>query len=71
MESLELRLVNAVVLVATPTAAPLARALVRFSLIKWGYRDLVNDAELLISELATNAMQAYDDERALIRARPG
>lgn len=58
---------RAVSLVAVPTAVPLSRALVRFSLIKWGFRELVDDAELLVSELATNAVQASASESVLIR----
>jgi hypothetical protein len=45
-----------------PNAASLARALVRFVLAQWGLRDVVDDAELVASELATNAVQATAEE---------
>lgn len=63
-------IVNGLTLAATPTAVPLARALVRLSLNRWGHRALIDDAELLVSELTTNAVQASDD-LALIRAYIG
>ena len=62
------RVTNSLTLTATPTAVPLARALVRFSLNRWGFRGLVDCGELLVSELTTNAVQASRNELALIRA---
>jgi anti-sigma regulatory factor (Ser/Thr protein kinase) len=63
--------VNSLTLAATPTAVPLARALVRLSLNRWGFRGLVDDAELVVSELTTNAVQASSTDLALIRVRIG
>jgi Histidine kinase-like ATPase domain len=52
------RVVSGLTLAATPTAVPLARALVRLSLTQWGFPGLVDDAGLCVSELTTNAVQA-------------
>jgi anti-sigma regulatory factor (Ser/Thr protein kinase) len=45
-------------LAATPTAVSCARQLVRLTLSRWGLAALAEDAELVISELVTNAVQA-------------
>lgn len=58
MDTVQPRVVNSLTLAATPTAIPLSRALVRFSLNQWGFRGQVEDAELVASEIATNAVQA-------------
>lgn len=62
------RVINHVVLTATPSAVPVSRALVRYSLNQWNFRELVDDAELVMSELATNAVEASDSPTAFIRA---
>ena len=62
MDTEEPKVTSTLVLVATPNAASLARALVRLVLTQWGLRDVVDDAELVASELATNAVQATADE---------
>jgi anti-sigma regulatory factor (Ser/Thr protein kinase) len=43
---------------AYPSAVPCARGHVRSVAIEWGLRDLVDTAELLASELVTNAINA-------------
>jgi anti-sigma regulatory factor (Ser/Thr protein kinase) len=53
-------------LAALPTAVPCARLHVRSIAHEWGLADLVDTAELVASELATNAIQA--SERLKIRA---
>jgi hypothetical protein len=58
----EPKVTSTLVLVATPNAASLTRALVRLVLTQWGLRDVVDDAELVASELATNAVQATAEE---------
>jgi anti-sigma regulatory factor (Ser/Thr protein kinase) len=45
-------------LAATPTAVSCSRQLVRLTLNRWGLAALVEDAELVISELVTNSVQA-------------
>ncbi len=45
-------------LAAVPTAVGCSRQLVRLGLIRWGLPRLVEDAELVVSEMATNAVQA-------------
>lgn len=45
-------------LTAVPTAIDRARKLVRFALSGWGLAALVEDAELVTSELMTNAVRA-------------
>jgi len=45
-------------LAATPTAVSCARQLVHLTLNRWGLAALVEDAELVTSELITNAVQA-------------
>jgi hypothetical protein len=44
-----------------PLAASVARSHVRNALTKWGYDGLSEDAELLISELTSNAIKAMSD----------
>jgi anti-sigma regulatory factor (Ser/Thr protein kinase) len=51
---------------ALPTAPACARGLVRFVAHEWGLQDLADTAELLASELITNAVRA--SERLRIRA---
>jgi anti-sigma regulatory factor (Ser/Thr protein kinase) len=53
-------------LAALPTAVPCARLHVRSIAREWGLADLSDTAELLASELVTNAVQA--SERLKIRA---
>jgi anti-sigma regulatory factor (Ser/Thr protein kinase) len=53
-------------LAALPTAPSCARGHVRSVAMEWGLEDLANTAELLASELITNAVQA--SERLRIRA---
>lgn len=45
-------------LAAVPTAAACARLFVRHALEQWGLGRLVEDAELIVSELVTNAVNA-------------
>ncbi len=45
-------------LAATPTAVGHSRQLVRLALNRWGLAALTEDAELVVSELVTNAVQA-------------
>jgi len=51
---------------ALPSAVSCARGLVRWVALEWGLPDLADTAELLASELMTNAVQA--SERLRIRA---
>ena len=67
METEETLAINAVTFLANPLAVRLSRALVNTSLAAWGYRSLVEDAELIVSELATNAVQARSTGISLIR----
>jgi anti-sigma regulatory factor (Ser/Thr protein kinase) len=53
-------------LAATPSAVPCARGRVRAVAHEWGLAELADTAELLASELTTNALQA--SERLKIRA---
>jgi anti-sigma regulatory factor (Ser/Thr protein kinase) len=53
-------------LAALPTAPSVARGHVRAVAREWGLADLADTAELLVSELVTNAVQA--SERSKIRA---
>jgi anti-sigma regulatory factor (Ser/Thr protein kinase) len=41
-----------------PTAVPCARLHVVHVLCEWGLRDLASDAEMIVSELVTNAVEA-------------
>ena len=50
--------VNFLTLAAVPAAVGRSRELVRLSLDRWGLASLAADAELVVSELATNAIQA-------------
>ena len=55
---------------ALPTAVPCARLHVRHLLWEWGLTTLANDAELLVSELVTNAVKATAGlQQAAIRMR--
>ncbi len=51
-------LLTRLTLAATSTAPSCARALVRCTLTSWLLGDLVEAAELIVTELATNAVQA-------------
>lgn len=53
-----LRLTNSLTLAAMPTAAKLSRTLIAVTLKHWGLGRMAEDAELVISELATNAVKA-------------
>jgi anti-sigma regulatory factor (Ser/Thr protein kinase) len=53
-------------LAALSSAVPCARGHVRTVALEWGLQDLADTAELLVSELMTNAVQA--SERLRIRA---
>jgi anti-sigma regulatory factor (Ser/Thr protein kinase) len=54
----QVRLVNAVTLAAVPSAVKLSRTLVHVTLKHWRLERLVDDAELVVSELVTNAVKA-------------
>lgn len=54
-------------LVATPTAVSCSRQLVHLTLNRWGLTALIEDAELVISELVTNSVEAT----GLTDAKPG
>lgn len=58
---------DALTLAATLTAPRMSRALIRDNLTAWGHPELVEKAEQVVSELATNAVQATADERQVIR----
>ena len=45
-------------LAALPSAVPCARGHVRAVALEWGLQELADTAELLVSELVTNAIQA-------------
>ncbi|MEV0618608.1 ATP-binding protein [Nonomuraea sp. NPDC050404] len=63
---------NCLPLAAVPNAVPLARVFIRQSLLNWKRRDLIEDAELLASELVTNAIKATRSfATALSRSRIG
>jgi anti-sigma regulatory factor (Ser/Thr protein kinase) len=53
-----LQLTGGLTLAAVPTAARFARLFVRQRLSLWGLNRLIDDAELVLSELVTNAMNA-------------
>jgi len=42
---------------ATPASVPAGRRLVRRFLVEWGYDELLDTAELLVSELITNGIK--------------
>ena len=50
--------INFLTLAAVPTAVGCSRQLVRLGLNRWGLSRLIADAELVVSELTTNAVQA-------------
>ena len=50
--------VNFLTLAAVPAAVGRSRELVRLGLDRWGLASLAADAEMVVSELATNAIQA-------------
>jgi anti-sigma regulatory factor (Ser/Thr protein kinase) len=52
------QLVSGLTLAAVPTAAGLARSFARRCLSHWGLNQLVNEAELVTSELVANAVNA-------------
>lgn len=52
------RLASDLTLAAVPTAAGLARSFARQCLSQWGLNQLLGDAELVTSELVTNAVHA-------------
>ena len=52
------QLTSGLTLAAVPTAAGVARSFVRQRLSHWGLNRLINDAELVLSELVTNAVNA-------------
>ena len=55
---------------AMPTAVPCARLHVRHLLWEWGLNGLAADTELLVSELATNAVKATaEQQQAAFRLR--
>jgi len=45
-------------LAATPTAVSCSRQLVHLTLNRWGLAALIEDAELVMSELVTNSVEA-------------
>jgi anti-sigma regulatory factor (Ser/Thr protein kinase) len=50
--------ITSLTLAAAPAAIGISRQLVRLALTRWGLGPLAEDAELVVSELATNAVQA-------------
>jgi len=52
------QLTSGLTLAAVPTAAGIARSFLRQRLSQWGLNRLVNDAELVTSELISNAINA-------------
>jgi anti-sigma regulatory factor (Ser/Thr protein kinase) len=58
---------DALTLAATTSAPGIARDLVEHKLSAWGYARAVDEAQLIVSELATNAVVATKDEAAVIR----
>lgn len=50
-------------LAALPSAVPCARGHVRVVALEWGLGELADNAELLVSELVTNAIQASEKLR--------
>ena len=57
-------------LAAVPTAVRLGRLFVRQRLSLWGLSQLIHDAELVLSELVTNAMNATGTTNPRPRALP-
>jgi anti-sigma regulatory factor (Ser/Thr protein kinase) len=58
MPDIRPRLTSGLTLAAVPTAAGVARFFVRQRLSQWGLNRLIDDAELVLSELVTNAVIA-------------
>ena len=58
--------VTSLTLAATPAAVGCSRQLVHLTLSRWGLAPLIEDAELVVSELVTNAVRAT----GLTDARP-
>lgn len=58
-------LVGRLELAAFPSAVPCARLHARLTLLEWNLARLVGDAELIVSELATNAISATSNPIAL------
>jgi anti-sigma regulatory factor (Ser/Thr protein kinase) len=54
----QVRVVNSVTLAALPSAVGLSRTLVHVTLKHWRLERLTDDAELVVSELVTNAVKA-------------
>lgn len=54
----QVRLVNSVTLAALPSAVKLSRTLVHVTLKHWRLERLIDEAELVVSELVTNAVKA-------------
>jgi anti-sigma regulatory factor (Ser/Thr protein kinase) len=52
------QLTSGLTLAAVPTAARVARSFVRQRLSQWGLNQLISDAELVLSELVANAVNA-------------
>jgi len=52
------QLTSGITLAAVPTAVGLARLFTRQRLSQWGLNQLISDAELVLSELMTNAVNA-------------
>jgi len=52
------QLTSGLTLAAVPTAAGIARSFVRQRLSQWGLNRLIDDAELVLSELVANAVNA-------------
>jgi anti-sigma regulatory factor (Ser/Thr protein kinase) len=58
---------DALTLAATVQAPAAARAFVQKNLRAWGHADAIEEAELVMSELATNAIQRTNDTGKVIR----
>ncbi|MFC4911940.1 ATP-binding protein [Actinomadura gamaensis] len=55
-------------LLATPTSVVLARELVRYALVNWGFgKPVIEDATLVMSEIVTNALNAAPGKEICIR----
>jgi hypothetical protein len=54
-------------LLASPSAAGLARTLITQRLTKWGYQHLTDDAVLIATELVVNASEATPHEQIKLR----
>jgi anti-sigma regulatory factor (Ser/Thr protein kinase) len=52
------QLVSDLALAAAPTAVGIMRSFVRWRLAQWGLHQLIDDAEMVTSELVTNAVKA-------------